>query len=135
MRTISLLTILALLYCPLACAVGQGYGVSSQLADGLETAMPVCCCCSSKTTPADPADSDRSQSKHKDCQGICSGAVQDRHDATLDLAATGLLALDPVFPQVALAPTIIRHNQDRSLSDANVLSGRQLRTLFLGLIC
>jgi len=134
-RTISLLTILALLYCPLACAVGQGYGVSSQLAYGLETAMPVCCSCSSKTSPSDPADSSPSQSQQKDCQGICNGAMQERHDANLDLAATGLLALDPAFPRTTLAPATALPKQDRSLSDANVLSGRQLRTLFLALTC
>ncbi|QDU77485.1 hypothetical protein Pan97_45550 [Bremerella volcania] len=135
MRSISLLTILALLYCPLACAVGHGYGVSSQLGDDSKTESPVCCCCSSKSSESDPIEPNDSDSQHKTCQGICNGAVQERHDVSIDLPELALLAFYPAFPSVSLDESTTLRKRDSVLSDKHVLSGRQLRTLFVALTC
>lgn len=135
MRSISLLTILALLYCPLACAVGQGYGVSSQLGDGPESESPICCCCSNTSKNSGPADSDDSESKHKDCQGICNGAVVERHDINIDLPEMAFVAIYPAFPHIAIDPSTTLRKHDFSLPDEHILSGRQLRTRFLALTC
>lgn len=134
-RSISLLTILALLYCPLACAVGHGYGVSSQLASGLEPVIPVCCCCSPSSSTSDPEDSAPSDTQHKDCQGVCNGAVHERHDISIELPELAFLAPYAAFPHVSVDHSTTLRKYDFSSSDQPILSGRQLRTRYLALTC
>lgn len=134
-RSISLLTILALLYCPLVCAVGQGYAMGPQLCDASDAAIPVCCCCSSKSSTPTPTDSDDSDTGPKDCQGICSGAVHERHDFSIDLPELAFLTFYPAFlhDDIEFSTTVRKH--DSTLPHTHVLSGRQLRTRLLALTC
>lgn len=135
MRSISLLTILALLYCPLACAVGYGYGTGPQISAGSEAVSPVCCCCSSKSSTSAPVDSDDSDTSQKDCQGICNGAVHERYDFSIDLPELAFLAIYPAFLHdgIEFSTTVGKH--DSSRPDQRVLSGYQRRTCLLGLTC
>lgn len=135
MRSITLLTILALLYCPLSCVVGQGFGVSLQQEAGADTARVVGCCCCSKSSSTAPVQSNDSGTNHKDCQGICNGAVHERHDVSIDLPELALLAICPAFQDVSTASAKTSQLQDSLHPDQQILSGRQLRTLYLALIC
>ncbi|MBA2114186.1 hypothetical protein [Bremerella alba] len=135
MRSISLLTILALLYCPLSCVVGLGYGVSSQLTNGQEAITPICCCCPASTTKSGADESGSSDTHQKDCQGICNGAVHERHNVSIDLPELAFLAIYPAFPHVTFDLSTTLRKYDASLHDQHVRSGRELRMLFLTLTC
>lgn len=130
-RSISLLTIVALLYCPLACAVGQGYSVGSLLGCETESDSPICCCCSNCPTQSGPRETDDSEPTQNDCQGICNGAVHERHDIRIEMPELACLAPHPAF--VDWSTTLRKH--DFSLANDHVLSGRQLRTRLLSLTC
>lgn len=133
-RSICLLTILALLYCPLACVAGQGYGVGSQLGDGQETETTACCCCAKRSTTV-PTNSGNPESQEKDCQGICNGAVHERHDVSIDLPELAHIAAYPAFPDLLVDRSAILRKHAITLPDEHVLSGRQLRTFLLALTC
>lgn len=135
-RCVVILTILTLLACPLKCASG---GCSS--APEMQGLRPVeasksCKCCHHKKGPVEESPQKRSlPCDDCTCQGICAGAVIEKHQSVLDCPFA--IAAFVVTPDLIAAerPSISGFSEFAFPPVAAKQSGRGLRLHVHSLTC
>jgi hypothetical protein len=140
-RFVVLVTIAALLACPMRCCDDQ-CSAAHCCSSAPEVASPETCsaqgggaCCCGKSASADGEDRPRPAPKKPSCQGVCGGAV---------LAKPAELPTDNemiCLPQIDLDGAIVTLPAVRSSSGIAVVfpgegnHGRLLRTLHMSFLC
>ncbi len=115
--------------------VGEGSALGGAAENDGSAFTIGCSCCAAQPNKSDASDSQSSAPNSKTCQGICAGAVLDRHDIDIDTSQLALLFLSFEFPQAVLISEMPHRWETDALPDLSPLSGRALRTRYLSLTC
>ena len=142
-RIYSIVLIVAVLACPMACGLGIAPCCAQEKPDSTpDERQEVACKCHCASATQDPCEDETSRvdavvrlpadvpGEHDlPCQGICGGAVVEKPS----LPVFDLIFLTPIDQDVFEQPTISKRC-DRSF-DTDHRTGRQLRALHMSLLC
>lgn len=134
-RTVVILTVLAIIACPMFCREGTGCCRDSHRGCALSSSAPQkCSCCCRESEEPQEVPGDNPQDTDEMCQGVCGGVVMleplklDTRDDLLHAVPFEVVSVESCF-----AETSFEFVDD--LQSTVDLSGRSLRTILSSYLC